>query len=50
MPNYRYCAMTQKGEVVTGSIAAPTAGEVGQRIEYLGLVLIETAQIGRAHV
>jgi general secretion pathway protein F len=43
MPNYRYCAMTQSGEIVTGSIAAPTAAEVARRIEYLGLVLIETA-------
>jgi general secretion pathway protein F len=46
MPNYRYCAMTQSGEIVTGSIAAPTAAEVSRRIEYLGLVLIETALEG----
>ena len=46
MPNYRYCAMTQSGEIVTGSIAAPTAAEVSHRIEYLGLVLIETALEG----
>jgi general secretion pathway protein F len=38
--------MTQSGEIVTGSIAAPTAAEVSHRIEYLGLVLIETALEG----
>jgi general secretion pathway protein F len=48
MPNYRYCAMTQSGEIVTGSIAAPTAAEVSHRVEYLGLVLIETALEGGA--
>jgi general secretion pathway protein F len=41
MPNYRYRAMTQSGEVVSGSIAAPTASEVSRRIEYLGLMPIE---------
>jgi general secretion pathway protein F len=34
--------MTQAGEIVTGSIAAPTAAEVGRRIEYLGLVPVDT--------
>jgi general secretion pathway protein F len=48
MPNYRYCAMTQSGEIVTGSITAPTAAEVSHRVEYLGLVLIETAVEGGA--
>src|SRR6266853_6635864 len=42
MPNFRYRAMTQNGEVVNGSLAAPTASEVARRIEYLGLVPIET--------
>jgi general secretion pathway protein F len=42
MPTFHYRALTQAGEVVSGSIAAPTAGEVAHRIEYLGLVLIET--------
>ncbi|MEA2990653.1 MAG: ral secretion pathway protein [Alphaproteobacteria bacterium] len=42
MPNFRYRALTQTGEVVSGSIAAPTAAEVARRIEYLGLVPIET--------
>ena len=34
--------MTQGGELVSGSISAPTAAEVANRIEYLGLVPIET--------
>jgi general secretion pathway protein F len=42
MPTYRYRALTQNGEVVSGSIAAPTAAEVARRIEYLGLVPIDT--------
>lgn len=41
MPSFRYRALTQSGEVVSGSISAPTAGEVAHRIEYLGLVPIE---------
>src|SRR5262245_38389899 len=43
MPNFRYRALTQGGELVSGSISAPTAAEVARRIEYLGLVPIETA-------
>ncbi|HWM46436.1 MAG TPA: type II secretion system F family protein [Xanthobacteraceae bacterium] len=42
MPNYRYRALTQKGEMVSGSIAAASLAEVAQRIEYLGLVPIDT--------
>src|ERR1044071_2330828 len=42
MPNCRYKAITQAGEIVTGSIAAPTAAEVARRIEYLGLVPVDT--------
>src|SRR5437763_5497405 len=42
MPNFRYKAITQAGEIVTGSIAAPTAAEVARRIEYLGLVPVDT--------
>jgi general secretion pathway protein F len=41
MPNFRYRALTQKGEVVSGSIAAANLAEVAQRIEYLGLVAID---------
>jgi general secretion pathway protein F len=42
MPNFRYRALTQTGEIVSGSIAAPTSIEVAHRIEYLGLVPIDT--------
>lgn len=43
MANFRYKALTQSGDIVTGSIAAPSAAEVASRIEYLGLVLIDAA-------
>src|SRR5262245_54765216 len=43
MPSFNYRALTQGGELVSGSIAAPTAAEVARRIEYRGLVLIDTA-------
>src|SRR5215475_7592752 len=43
MPNFHYRALTRSGELVSGSIAAPTAAEVARRIDYLGLVLIDTA-------
>jgi general secretion pathway protein F len=42
MPTFHYRALTQVGEVVSGSIAAPTAAEVGRRIEYLGLIPIDS--------
>jgi general secretion pathway protein F len=48
VPNFRYRALTQAGEVVSGSIAAPTAAEVARRIEYLGLVPIDTVVDERA--
>jgi len=48
MPNFRYKALTQAGEIVTGSIAAPTAAEVARRIEYLGLVPVDTVTEERA--
>ncbi|MFL6796077.1 MAG: type II secretion system F family protein [Xanthobacteraceae bacterium] len=41
MPSYQYRALTDAGEIVTGSISAPTAAEVDRRIEYLGLVPID---------
>lgn len=43
MPNFRYRALTQNGEIVSGSISASNLAEVSQRIEYLGLVAIDTA-------
>jgi general secretion pathway protein F len=49
MRNFRYFAMTQTGELVNGSLLAPTEAEVAHRIEYLGLVPIETiAEEGEA--
>jgi general secretion pathway protein F len=42
VPSFRYRALTQSGELVSGSITAPTASEVANRIEYLGLVPVET--------
>jgi general secretion pathway protein F len=51
MQTFRYRAMTQSGELVNGSISAPSASEVAHRIEYLGLVPIETvAEHGAASV
>lgn len=42
MPNFRYRALTQTGDVVSGLISASTAAEVARRIDYLRLVPIET--------
>jgi len=51
MPNFRYRALTQSGEIVNGSISAPNTAEVAHRIEYLGLIPIETiAEEGMAAV
>ena len=44
MPNYRYRALTQKGEIVNGTLSAPTSAEVARRIEYLRLLPIETVE------
>ena len=41
MPNFRYRALTQSGELVSGSISAPTASEVAHRIDYLRLVPVD---------
>jgi general secretion pathway protein F len=43
MPNFRYRALTQRGEMVSGLIAAASITEVNRRIEYLQLVPIDTA-------
>ena len=43
MPCFRYRAMTPAGELVTGSLAAPTAAEVMHQVEYLGLIPIDAA-------
>jgi general secretion pathway protein F len=41
MPTFRYRALTQIGELVSGSLNAQNAAEVTLRIEYLGLIPIE---------
>jgi general secretion pathway protein F len=48
MPNFRYRALSQTGEVVSGVISAPTATEVARRIDYLRLVPIGTIREERA--
>ncbi len=51
MPNFRYRALTQAGEIVSGSISAPTTAEVVRQVEYLGLVPIDTsADSGRTSI
>lgn len=42
MPTFRYRALTQVGELVSGSLSAQNATEVARRIEYLGLIPVET--------
>jgi general secretion pathway protein F len=44
--NYRYRALTQTGDIVTGSIAAASVAEVFRQVEYLGQVPIEAASEG----
>jgi general secretion pathway protein F len=44
VPNFRYRALTQNGEIVNGTLTAPTAAEVARRIEYLRLLPIETVE------
>lgn len=44
VPNFRYRALTQNGEIVNGTISATTAKEVVHRIEYLRLLLIEAVE------
>jgi general secretion pathway protein F len=45
VPNYRYRAMNSNGELVSGAIAAPAPGDVGARIERLGLVLVDNVTL-----
>lgn len=45
MPNYRYRAINANGELVSGAIAAPAAGDVAQRVERLGLVLVDNVTL-----
>jgi general secretion pathway protein F len=48
VPNFRYRALTQTGEIVNGRLSAPSATEVAARIEYLRLLPIETIEEKRA--
>ena len=41
MPNFRYRALTETGDIVSGLITAPTAAEVARRIDYLRLVPVD---------
>jgi general secretion pathway protein F len=45
MPNYRYRALNSNGELVSGAVAASAPGEVAQRIERLGLVLVDNVTL-----
>ena len=49
MPNFRYRALTQNGEIVHGTLSAPTPAEVARRIEYLRLLPIETIEDKRTN-
>jgi general secretion pathway protein F len=44
VPNFRYRALTQNGEIVNGTLSAPTSAEVARRIEYLKLLPTETVE------
>jgi len=48
VPNFRYRALTQNGEIVNGTISAPNSSEVARRIEYLRLLPIETIEDKRS--
>jgi general secretion pathway protein F len=48
VPTFRYRALTQNGEIVNGTLSAPTSAEVARRIEYLRLLPIETVEDKRA--
>jgi general secretion pathway protein F len=45
MPNYRYRALNNEGELVSGAVAATAPGDVAQRIERLGLVLVDNVML-----
>src|SRR3979409_472459 len=45
MPNYRYRALNSNGELVSGAIAAAAPGDVAQRIERLGLGLVDNVTL-----
>ncbi len=45
MPNYRYRALNANGELVSGAIAAAAPADVAQRVERLGLVLVDNVTL-----
>jgi general secretion pathway protein F len=45
MPSYRYRALNTQGELVSGAIAAAAPDDVAQRIERLGLVLVDNVTL-----
>src|SRR6266705_208552 len=45
MPQYRYRALAQGGEIVVGEVEAPSDDEVLRRIEYLGHLPIYVAMV-----
>lgn len=45
MPNYRYRALNSSGELISGAIAAAAPADVAQRVEQLGLVLVDTISL-----
>jgi general secretion pathway protein F len=48
VPTFRYRALTQSGEIVVGSLVAPTRAEVERRISYLHLLPIEAVEETRS--
>ncbi|MBO0763977.1 MAG: type II secretion system F family protein [Hyphomicrobiaceae bacterium] len=48
MPNFRYRAVTQAGEVVVGEVEAPTREEVLKRIEYLGHLPVDAEAVANS--
>src|SRR5262245_39569182 len=47
MPQFRYRALTQAGELVVGEVDAPSREEVVRRIEYLGHLPIEAEAVSQ---
>src|SRR5258708_15543503 len=45
MANYRHRALNSNGELVSGAVAAAAPGDVAQRVERLGLVLVDNVTL-----
>eukprot|EP01037_Dinobryon_pediforme_P033395 gene33395-38813_t len=45
MPQFSYRALTKSGELVAGDLAAPSRAEVVARLDYLGLLPVETREV-----